>query len=174
MEALAEAADFKEIAHFYCELAQAALLASDVAAARRHIDEALAEYKRVRARDDAAGRPRRAAGRACRGDRAWKRIESQNPAYLALVAERLPTPTGKSGNAAQGLRVLRGYLQQYPSLDLLNTVFSLTLERRGPGGGRRAGQGRAARAIRRCSGSTGCSRRSSSRRPPSAGTTSSW
>ena len=45
MEALAKQPYFKEIAHYHCELAQAALVASDFDGARKHIDEALAEYR---------------------------------------------------------------------------------------------------------------------------------
>src|SRR4030095_13875622 len=45
IEALAKQPYFKEIAHYCCELAQAALLASDFTAARKHIDEALDEYR---------------------------------------------------------------------------------------------------------------------------------
>jgi lipopolysaccharide biosynthesis regulator YciM len=63
---------------------------------------------------------------------AWQRIESQNPAYLSLVAERLADAYRRQGSAAQALRVLKAYQQQYPSLDLLNTVFSLTLAEEGP------------------------------------------
>jgi lipopolysaccharide biosynthesis regulator YciM len=58
---------------------------------------------------------------------AWQRIESQNPAYLSLVAERLADAYRRQGSATQALRVLKAYQQQYPSLDLPNTVFSLTL-----------------------------------------------
>ena len=68
MEALAKQPYFKEIAHYHCELAQAALLASDFAAARRHIDEALADVSRLRARDDAAGRPATRSRASWRGD----------------------------------------------------------------------------------------------------------
>ena len=63
---------------------------------------------------------------------AWQRIESQNPAFLSLVAERLADAYRKLGDAAQALRVLKAYQQQYPSLDLLNTVFTLTLAEEGP------------------------------------------
>ena len=45
MEALAKQPYFKEIAHYYCELAQGALLRSQFDEARAFIDQALAEYK---------------------------------------------------------------------------------------------------------------------------------
>jgi len=48
------------------------------------------------------------------------------------VAERLADAYRRTGRAAQGLRVLKSFLAQYPSLDLLNTVFALTLAEEGP------------------------------------------
>ena len=62
----------------------------------------------------------------------WKRIESQNPAYLALVAQRLLDAYRDAGRAEEGLTLLAGYLERYPSLDLLDTVFQQTLEAKGP------------------------------------------
>jgi len=61
---------------------------------------------------------------------AWKRIESQNPDYLSLVAERLFRAFKQQDKAAEGVTLLRGYLAKYPSQDLLSTVFDgvLTLE----------------------------------------------
>ncbi len=141
MEALAKQPYFKEIAHYCCELAQAALLASDFAAARQHIDEALAEYRACARATMLLGDLHAQQGELAEAILAWQRIESQNPAFLSLVAERLADAYRKTDNASQGLRVLRAYQQQYPSLDLLNTVFTLTLADEGPGGGRRAHQG---------------------------------
>ena len=104
---------------------------------------------------------------------AWQRIESQNPAFLALVAERLADAYRRLGDAAQGMRVLRSYQAQYPSLDLLNACSRWCWSTRG-----RAPPATLIkdelRAIRRCSGSTACSRRSCWPRRPSAATTSSW
>jgi hypothetical protein len=39
---------------------------------------------------------------------------------------------GAALSREQGLRALKAYQQQYPSLDLLNTVFALTLSEEGP------------------------------------------
>ena len=172
MEALAKQPYFKEIAHYCCELAQSALLASDFTAARRHIDQALAEYKACARATMLLGDMHLQQGELGEAILAWQRIESQNPAFLSLVAERLADAYRKTGNSAQGLRVLRAYQQQYPSLDLLNTVFSLTLADEGPEP-RASSSRRSSRAIRRCSDSTGCWKHSFSPRPSSAATTSS-
>ena len=132
MEAVAKQPYFKEIAHYCCELAQAASLNQDEAAARNYVDQALAEYKACTRATMLLGDLDAQHGRLPTAIATWQRIESQNPVYLALVAERLADAYRKTGQAAQGLRVLRTYQQQYPSLDLLNAVFSLTLEEEGP------------------------------------------
>ena len=132
MEAVAKQPYFKEIAHYCCELAQAASLKPDEAAARNYVDQALAEYKACTRATMLLGDLDAQQGRLPTAIATWQRIESQNPAYLALVAERLADAYRKTGQSAQGLRVLRTYQQQYPSLDLLNAVFSLTLEEEGP------------------------------------------
>jgi lipopolysaccharide biosynthesis regulator YciM len=62
---------------------------------------------------------------------AWQRIEQQNPAYLALVAQRLLDAYRRLDRRAEGLQLLRGYLERYPSLDLLDVVFQLVLESEG-------------------------------------------
>jgi lipopolysaccharide biosynthesis regulator YciM len=132
METIAKQPYFKEIAHYDCELAQAALLKSDFAGARGYVDQALAEYKACARATMLLGDIEAQTGDVEAAIAAWQRIESQNPAFLSLVAERLADAYRKQGNAAQGLRQLRAYQQQYPSLDLLNTVFALTLAEEGP------------------------------------------
>ena len=132
MESIAKQPYFKEIAHYDCELAQAALLKGDFAAARTHLDRALAEYKACARATLLLGDLESQEGRPDDALATWQRIESQNPAFLSLVAERLADVYRKTGRAPQGLRVLKSYQAQYPSLDLLNTVFALTLAEEGP------------------------------------------
>lgn len=59
---------------------------------------------------------------------AWRRLEQQDPVYLALAAARLKESYIRIGRKDEGLRLLRGYLERYPSLDLLDTVFQWQLE----------------------------------------------
>jgi lipopolysaccharide biosynthesis regulator YciM len=132
MEALAKQPYHKEIAHYDCEQAQAALIKSDYAATRRHLDEALAEYKACARATLIAGDMAAQQGDYGAAIETWQRIETQNPAFLSLAADRLVDAYRRTGTTAQGLRVLRTYQQQYPSLDLLNTVFALTLAEEGP------------------------------------------
>ena len=54
-----------------------------------------------------------------------------------------PTRIAGMGDVGQGMRVLRSYEEQYPSLDLLNALFNLMLAARGCRCGDAADQGRA-------------------------------
>jgi lipopolysaccharide biosynthesis regulator YciM len=121
----------REVSQYLCELAATETTHSRPDAARRHLEAALeANRKSVRASLQ-LGELARAAGDLDAAIEHWKRIETQNPAYLAVVAQRLLDAHRGAGRAEEGLQLLTGYLEQYPSLDLLDTVFQLTLEEKG-------------------------------------------
>ena len=121
----------REISQFLCEQAASDTTHSRPDEARRHLEAALqANRKSVRASVQ-LGDLERAAGNLERAIAHWKRIESQNPAYLALVAQRLLDAQREAGRLEEGLTLLTGYLERYASLDLLDTVFQCTLESKG-------------------------------------------
>jgi len=119
----------KEIANFYCELAGNEIMQSRPEAARPFLGKALAHHRLCVRANMLLGDVEMSVNRPTAAIEAWKRIESQNPAYLALVAERLLAAFRQSGRIEEGLNLLRGYLEKYPSLDLLNTVFQGMLEK---------------------------------------------
>src|SRR5512143_742964 len=112
MEALAKQPYFKEIAHYACELAQAALIKSDFAAARQEIDRALAEYRGCTRANILLGDLELQQGDVGAAIAAWQRIESQDPLFLSLVADRLADAYRRQSNTAQALRVVRAYQTQ--------------------------------------------------------------
>jgi lipopolysaccharide assembly protein B len=121
----------RSLAQYHCELAASEAAQSRPDAARRHLEQALeANRKCVRA-SLLLGDLERAEGRFEQAIAQWKRIESQNPAYLALAAQRLAETHREAGRDEEGLRLLEDYLQRYPSLDLLDTVFQQTLDAKG-------------------------------------------
>ena len=123
--------DPRALAQYLCELAQSESSQSRPDAARRHLDAALeANRKCVRA-SLLWGDLERSQNNLEKAVDHWKRVESQNPAYLALVAQRLVEAYRDAGRAEEGLTLLAGYLERYPSLDLLDTVFQQTLEAKG-------------------------------------------
>jgi lipopolysaccharide biosynthesis regulator YciM len=132
MEALAKTPYFKEIAQYRCELAQSALVQQDFAAARGHVDQAFAMHRGCTRATLIAGELALAQGDAALALATWQKVESQNPAYLALAADRVADAYRRQCDLAQGIRLLRSWQSQYPSLDILNALFALVLEQEGP------------------------------------------
>lgn len=132
MEALAKTPYFKEIAEYYCELAQGALIRREDDEARRYIDQALAMHRGCTRATLIAGDLALAQGDAGGAIAAWLRIETQNPPFLALAADRVADAYRQRKDVEQGIRVLRNWQLQYPSLDILNALFSMVLEHDGP------------------------------------------
>ncbi len=121
----------REVAHFYCELAAFDATHSRPDEARRHLEAALeANRKCVRASLQ-LGDLERSLGDSGRAIENWKRIENQDPSYLALAAQRLLDAFRDTGRLEEGLTLLAGHLERYPSLDLLDTVFQYTLDAKG-------------------------------------------
>jgi lipopolysaccharide biosynthesis regulator YciM len=125
----------KEIAEFNCELAASDLLNGRVDVARQRLEAALsANRKCVRATlmlgelEMKAGAPRNVETAIA----TWQRIEQQNPVFLALAAEKLMAAHRELGKEAIGVALLRGYLEQHTSIDLLDAVFQAELAASGP------------------------------------------
>lgn len=121
----------KEVAEYFCELAGAEMIRSRPEAASAYLLTALERNRKcVRASllqgDIEAQQDQSQAAIAC-----WQRIEQQDPSFLALVAQRLLDAFRKLDRRDEGLKLLRGYLERYPSLDLLDVVFQLVLESEG-------------------------------------------
>ena len=112
----------KQVAEFHCELASNELLHGDADSVRRHLTLALeANRKCVRAtilEGDLALRLGDFEGAID----IWKRVETQSPGYLSLVAEKLLDAHQRLGRAEQGAQLLRGYLERHSSLDLLDSA----------------------------------------------------
>jgi lipopolysaccharide biosynthesis regulator YciM len=120
-----------EIAHFHCELAARRLGESRPGEARENALAALAANRKAVRATMILGDIEAAAGRHDGAIEAWRRIESQDPQYLSLVGQRLIDSYAALGRSREGLTLLAGYLSQYPSVDLLDLVFALTVEQDG-------------------------------------------
>lgn len=118
----------REIAQFYCELAQDELVRNQADAALKLLEQALAaDRKSVRAtmlmgdafllKDDIEG-----------ALAAWRRVEHQSVPHVALVAKRLMDGHERVGRMREGVNLLRSYLAEAPSIDLLEVVFKGVLD----------------------------------------------
>lgn len=118
----------REIAQFYCELGQDELV-------HTHPDAAIAMLEKALAVDRTSVRATILMGDACqaKGDieaalLAWRRVEHQSVPHVALVAQRLMDGYRAVGRAQEGLNLLKAYLAEAPSIDLLEVVFKAVLE----------------------------------------------
>ncbi len=121
----------KEIAEFRCEMATTEMLNGNHDRARALLDEALAANRKCVRATLLLGE---LAAKVGAGDTAiehWKRIEQQNPIYLALIAEKLMATHVQLGRMEQGRELLRSWLERHPSLDLLDAVFRVELDTEG-------------------------------------------
>ncbi|QJD98833.1 lipopolysaccharide assembly protein LapB [Massilia forsythiae] len=124
-------AHHKEIAQFYCELAQDAMVHMQPDEAKALLDKALlADRKSVRAtilygdallaQDDVEG-----------ALKTWRRVEQQSVPHVALVAGRLMDGYRKVGRPQEGVNLLRSYLAEASSIDLIEVVFKAVIELNG-------------------------------------------
>ena len=125
---LPDVASHREIAEYYCELAANEIMRSRPDTAREYLDVAMQENRKCVRASLLHGDLLLQEGKAQEAIAAWQRIEQQDPAYLALVAQRLLGTHRKLERLAEGIALLSGYLERYPSLDLLEVVYQLVLE----------------------------------------------
>lgn len=128
---LPDVASHREIAEYYCELAATELMRSRSDEAQGYLEQAMQHHRKCVRASLLQGDLLLQAGRAEEAIEAWQRIEQQDPAYLALVAQRLLEAYRRLERRDDGMALLRGYLERYASLDLLDVVYQLVLESEG-------------------------------------------
>ena len=131
MDSVSGQSSAKDVANFYCELAALEITHSRWDQARDYLSESLSVNRRCARANILLGDTELGQGRTQAAIEYWKILESQNPAYIALVAERLFAAHRSLGREVEGLQLLRGYLANNPSLDLLNVIFQGELELHG-------------------------------------------
>ena len=118
----------KEIAQFYCELAQDALVHLHPDDAMALLDKALlADRKSVRATllmGDAQLAKENVEGALL----TWRRVEQQSVPHVALVAQRMMDGYRKVGRPQEGVNLLKAYLAEASSIDLIEVVFKAVIE----------------------------------------------
>ncbi|MDE2599814.1 MAG: lipopolysaccharide assembly protein LapB [Rhodocyclaceae bacterium] len=124
----------REVANFHCELANDALLAGEAEGALKHLELALSVNRKCTRASILQGDMAMQRGDAATAIDHWKRIEQQNPVYLALVAGKLMEAHRQLGKEAIGVQLLRNYLEHYSSLDLLDAVFQAEIANGNPAG----------------------------------------
>lgn len=122
----------KEIAEFYCELANSDLLNGRIEMARQRLEAALVANRKCVRATLMLGEVAMKVGAGETALATWQSIEQQNPVFLALAAEKMAGVHRELGRATAGTELLRGYLERHPSVDLLDAVFQAELLASGP------------------------------------------
>ncbi len=122
----------KEIANYWCEIAVAEMNKPDPVTARAALAEAIAVNKRCVRANVITGDLALRENQHAEAIEAWRSIEQQDPAFLALVAQRLLGSFRALGRNAEGLALLKEFLEKAPSLDMLDVAFQSTLDAEGP------------------------------------------
>ena len=121
----------REIAQFHCELAQDELVRTNPDGALVHLEHALAaDRKNVRATmlmGDALLAKNDIEGALA----VWRRVEQQSVPHVALVAQRLMDGYKAVGRSQEGINLLRAYLADTPSIDLVEVVLKAVHELEG-------------------------------------------
>lgn len=125
------AASQREVAEYYCELAAGEIMRSKPDSAREYLETAMQQNRKCVRASLLQGDLLLQEGNVGAAIEAWQRIEQQDPAYLSLIAQRLLDAYRKLERRDEGIALLRGYLEHYPSLDLLEVVYQLVLESEG-------------------------------------------
>ena len=118
----------KEIAQFYCEIAQDELVHTHPEAAMVMLDKAIATDRHNVRAAILTGDIHLAKGDVEQAVLAWRRVEQQSVPHVALVAQRLMDGYRKLERPQEGLNLLKLYMAETPSIDLLEVVFKATLE----------------------------------------------
>jgi len=121
----------KLAAFFFCELAATELTHKQIEAAVVHLEQALSVNPHGVRASMMLGDIELAAGHAPRAIEIWKKVEQQDAQYLPLVAERLLQGYRQNNDENGGVTLLQTYLQKYPSLDLMNVLFGVIVQRDG-------------------------------------------
>jgi lipopolysaccharide biosynthesis regulator YciM len=131
LEKLGCPAQNADTAHYYCELAVAAMLKGDSDVARSHLEYALTENKRSARAWMLMGDMELKAGHDEAAIEAWRRLEEINPAFLPTVAERLVQAHIRLGRHEEVISLLKAYLERRSSPDLLHLLFQTVAEHQG-------------------------------------------
>lgn len=118
----------KQIAQFYCELAQDALVHMHPEQALELLDKSL-QADRVNVRATLlTGDAQLVMGDVEGALMTWRRVEQISVPHVALVAQRLMDGYRKVGRPQEGVNLLKSYLEQASSIDLIEVVYKAVLE----------------------------------------------
>ncbi|QRN41854.1 MAG: tetratricopeptide repeat protein [Neisseriaceae bacterium] len=116
-----------DLAQFYCELAQKALIESHLDQAHTYAKKALDINKKCTRTNIILGDIEFKRGNYANAIEAYTAIENQNYAYLTMVGEKIYDAYDAMHKAEEGLNLLIGYMNTFPQLNLTNLIYEKAL-----------------------------------------------
>ncbi len=121
----------KEIAQFYCEMAQNQLMGANFDRALQLLEKA-SQIDRLNVRATIlTGDALIAQNKIEEAIATWRRIEKQSMPHIVLVAQRLMDAFQKIDRSKDGILLLKSYLAEASSIDLLEVVFQALIKHEG-------------------------------------------
>ncbi|MFM8812523.1 MAG: lipopolysaccharide assembly protein LapB, partial [Methylophilaceae bacterium] len=121
----------QEIAQYYCELAVKSVIEHDNHTARQQLEMALDANKNCVRANMMLGDMEAADGDHKVAISVWKRIEFQEPRYLALIAPKMLNSYKALNQISEGIALMQGYFDKYKLHSLFNVLFDVTLNEQG-------------------------------------------
>ena len=131
LETLSGVAFHKEIAQFSCEMAVAAAATGDIPQARKHLAQALQINQECVRATIMLGDIEATAGNREQAISIWQGVEQQKPQSLGLVASRLLDNYAAQDKTADGLQLLKTWMEKYSLPSILNVIYEATLTHQG-------------------------------------------
>ena len=121
----------KQIAQFYCELAEDELVNTHPEKAFPLLETALSTDRMSVRATILTGDALVALGKPEEALATWRRVEKQSISHTVLVAQRLMEGFQSVGRPQEGISLLKSYLSETASIDLLEVLFKAVLKQEG-------------------------------------------
>ena len=120
-----------EISHYYCELAQQAMLNNNVTDAYKELNQALQAYPKCTRANILLGDLKAQSGQHDAATTAWRQIEFQSPNFLGLVAHKLLNSYRTLNDFDCGLALLSEYLNTYGLESIREALYEMVFKEKG-------------------------------------------
>ena len=121
----------KQIAQFYCELAEDELVNTHPEKALPLLETALSTDRMSVRATILTGAALVALGKPEEALATWRRVEKQSISHTVLVAQRLMEGFQSVGSPQEGISLLKSYLSETASIDLHEVLFKAVLKQEG-------------------------------------------
>ncbi len=122
-----DASQLFDLAEFHCEIAQRALIEMDLTKAQNEANTALSIHGKCTRANIILGDIAMKEHNYRQAIAAYTAIEKQNYQFLGRVGEKIYDAYEELGKSEEGLNLLIGYMETFPTLDFTNLIYEKAL-----------------------------------------------